>query len=534
MRSRQSRRGILIAVLIQFGLVGLIAPLVFLGCGGASEGPAKLIPNFSGTTLKIGAIGDPAILAGAKLQRGEWMASRSGALEFGDKSIEVKDVSGVDVFLFPGERMGDLVDAGTLAAIPRSALMVIRPIDGDDSVDPVKEEDDQGKPKESAGPIESFQYTDIAPVFRDQVAKYGDELMALPYGGSALVLIYRQDAFRREANQKAAKEAGVVLDAPKTWKDFEALARFFQKRDWDGDGLPDFGVSLALGEDTDSVANSVYLARAASAGKHRDFFSFLFDAETMAPRLGSPPFVEALASLVSLRDCGPPGIEKFDAQAARAAFRAGHSAMLIDRAERASTWSHGKPIGVAPLPGSGRVYHPQNNTWEDVSPPNAPTYLPLGGGWLIGVRRGLEGAKLEAAIDFARFLADPDNSNRVRAERSFAMLPFRISQMGQGMPDPTSAADVDVRLWSDSVSRTLMAAQVVAGLRIPEADGYLADLTKGRLAALNGESVEKALGGVVEGWTKRTAKLGPKRQAWHYRRSLNSLATVSEPPPRGR
>jgi len=281
------------------------------------------------------------------------------------------------------------------------------------------------------------------------------------------------------------------------------------------------------------VANSIYLARAASPGKHRDYYSFLFDADSMTPRLGSPPFVEALAGLVSLRECGPPGMEQFDARAAREAFRSGQTALLIDRAERAATWSNDRPIGVAPVPGSDRVYDPERKAWNDASPPNAPSYLPLGGGWLVGIRRGLEGTRLEAAIDFARFLADPENSNRVRADRNFAMLPTRISQMGQGMPDPTSAPDVDVRLWSDSVSRTLMADQVVPGLRIPEADGYLADLTKGRMEAMKGEPVEKALEGVAARWTSRTAKFGPKRQAWHYRRSLNSLATVSEPPPRG-
>ena len=520
-------------------LLLLIAPLAAAGCGDSVPPAAKPTPTFSGVTLRIGAIGDPAILAGAKLQRGEWVASRAGALEFGDTAVEIKNFSTVDVFLFPGDRIGDLVDAEALATIPRSALEMIRPLDADDPNE-TAQDDGRDQPRGALGPVESFQYNDIAPVFKNQIAKYGDEMVSLPYGGSALVLVYRLDAFRRESNVKAAKEAGIALEAskttlapPKTWKEFEALARFFQKRDWDGDGKPDFGVALALGEDTDGVANSLYLARAVSPGQHRDHFSFLYDADSMTPRLKTPPFVEALESLVTLKACGPEGMEKFDANAAREAFRAGRAAMLIDRAERASTWSNGKPIGVAQLPGSSRVFDPGRKAWEDLDSPNMPSYLPGGGGWLIGVRKGLEGPKLEAAIDFARFLADPENSNRVRSERSFSMLPFRISQMGQGLPDPTSAPDVDVRLWSDSVSRTLMAARVVPGLRIPEADGYLADLTRARLAALGGEPIDKALDRVVESWMKRTKRLGPKRQSWHYRRSLNSLATVGQPPPKG-
>ena len=51
-------------------------------------------------------------------------------------------------------------------------------------------------------------------------------------------------------------------------------------------------------------------------------------------------------------------MERFDAAAARESFRTGKVAMLIDRAERAATWSHGKPVGVAPLPGSDRVFEP--------------------------------------------------------------------------------------------------------------------------------------------------------------------------------
>ncbi len=61
--------------------------------------------------------------------------------------------------------------------------------------------------------------------------------------------------------------------------------------------------------------------------------------------------------------------------AAREAFRTGKVAMLIDRAERAATWSHGKPIGVAPLPGSDRVFEPIRKEWTPSSPPNAPSYL---------------------------------------------------------------------------------------------------------------------------------------------------------------
>ena len=114
------------------------------------------------------------------------------------------------------------------------------------------------------------------------------------------------------------------------------------------------------------------------------------------------------------------------------------------------------------------------------------------------------------------------------------MLPVRSSQIGQGLPDPTSAPDVDSRLWSDAVSRTLLAERVVPGLRIPGADGYLSDLAKGRVAAAGGEAPEKALPPSPRPGPSAPRGVGPKRQLWHYRRSLNSLVTIPQPPEPGK
>jgi multiple sugar transport system substrate-binding protein len=397
-------------------------------------------------------------------------------------------------------------------------------------VDRVKAED------ESTGraPEDTFRYTDIAPGYRDHVTRYGTDRAALPYGGSALVLVYRRDALEREANRVAARDNGLVLDRPpSTWSQLDALARFFQGRDWDGDGSADHGIALVLGSDAEGQGDAIFMARAASLGQHPDHYSFFFDYETMTPRIASPPFVEALEGLIALKAAGPPGMDAFDADAARASFRSGKVAMLIDRAERAATWSHRKPLGVAPLPGSERVFEPGLKTWLRATGRNAPSLLPRGGGWLVGIRADLTGSKRDAAMDLASYLANPETSNRTRGDAAFPMLPFRIGQMSLGLPDPTAAPDVDSRLWSDAVSRTLLADRVVPSLRIPDAHGYLDDLAKGRAAALAGDRPQQALEQVAAAWAARTKARGPKRQAWHYRRSLNLPDAVSEPPKSG-
>jgi multiple sugar transport system substrate-binding protein len=474
----------------------------------------------------VGALDEAGLLAGVNSQRGEWVASRGGEIVIREQPVSIESAGEVDVLLFPGDRLGDLIDAGLLAPIPNEAVM------------PPTHHDEAGgettrPPADAAKAADDpFDYMNIATPYRDQVTRYGNERMALPYGGSALVLVYRRDALERDANRAAAGEKGVKLEPPKTWDRLDALARFFQGRDWDGDGRPDHGISLVLSSDPEGLGDATFLARAASLGQHPDQFSFLFDSGKMAPRIDTEPFVEALAGLIALKASGPPGMERFDAAAARESFRAGKVALLIDRAERAGDWSHGKPVGVAPLPGSERVFDPSSKTWSTPPQPNAPSYLPRGGGWLVGIRGALSGPQLDAAIDFARYLSGPENSSRIGAERTFPMLPFRTAQMGQGLPDPTSAPDVDSHLWAEAIGRTFVERPVV-GLRIPGAGGYLDDLAKGRAAALTGTEPRSAMAGVSRAWVERTNARGPKRQLWHYRRSLNLRATAPRPPERG-
>ena len=227
---------------------------------------------------------------------------------------------------------------------------------------------------------------------------------------------------------------------PKTWSDLDALARFFEGRDWSGSGKPGHGIVLAMAADAEGVGDSTFLARAASLGQHRDYYSFLFDSDDFTPRIDSPPFIEALKGFVAWKAFGPPGVERFDAAAAREAFRQGQAAMLVDRAERVAAWSGGKPVGVARLPGSERVYEPSRKEWKPASPINRPSYLPRGGGWLIGISKHTQGKQSEAALDFAKYLASPDNLNRLRTERTFPMLPVRIKRARPGTARPDRCA----------------------------------------------------------------------------------------------
>jgi multiple sugar transport system substrate-binding protein len=378
-----------------------------------------------------------------------------------------------------------------------------------------------------AAPEDSFQFSGLIPEIRDRVIRYGGEVVAMPLGTSALVLAYRRDAFERPENLEAAKAAGLALEPPETYEQLDALARFFHGRDWDGDGQAESGIALALADDPEGVAEAIFLARAAALGAHPDYFSLFFDDRTLAARIASPPFAEALAGLVALKASSNADTLDFDITRAREAFRDGQAALLIDVAEQAPSWSDPKrpvPTGVAPLPGSPRVYDPRREVWQDLDRPNRPAFLLDGGGWLVGVAASSDA--IDPARDLVRHLVGPDGAERLAASRILPLLPVRGSLLGGDRIDPR----LDIRGLGRAVSRTLMADRLLPGPRLPGQEQYRADLARARASALQGRSVDEALGEAARAWETFTDTLGRERQRWHERRSLNQPTPATPPP----
>ena len=273
-----------------FASIGtVVAGLVLLGLSacGKPEPPKAVAPPFQGVQVVVGAVGDPAVLETVDAQRGEWEASRGASCRIQKEAVDPASTGSAHVVVFRADLLGDFVDAQTLLVLPES--LVRPPVRPGGDADPAEK-------KEEPAEVDAFQFSDVIPAFREQVPKYGKDRMAFPYGGSALVLAYRPEAFERKENREAAKQAGIALEPPTTWDQLDKLAKFFQGRDWSGDGANDFGIALALGADPEGVGDATYLARAASLGQHRDQYSLVFSSDTMEPRIATPPFVECSRS----------------------------------------------------------------------------------------------------------------------------------------------------------------------------------------------------------------------------------------------
>ena len=219
----------------------LICGALLAGCRNNESAPSKPAASFPGVSIKVGALGDGAILTGVSPQRGEWEASRKGSIAIHDESLTLETLSNIDVVLFPAQQLGDLVNAGVLAPIPNAAVLPpsrprtkrVQPRPNGSGTSPEAAQDEH---------LSVQRHRTGIPV--RMVSKYGPERVALPCGGSALVLVYRRDAFESVPNREAARQAGLSLEQPPaTWPQLDAVAKFFQGRDWNGDRAPGHGIA---------------------------------------------------------------------------------------------------------------------------------------------------------------------------------------------------------------------------------------------------------------------------------------------------
>ena len=479
--------------------------LLLHGCGSATKTDTEILadgakstqsapsgPTFPGVTLKVAALQDPALGQITADLVGEWRASRLADLEVVEKPVldptGLPNDKSVDIWLIRGQSLGELID--------KNAIEPLGDLNADWAARP--------------------------PVFETMICRYGPDRYAVPVGTSVLVMAF-QESLTTDADFKAAVEKAGIAFPPTTWDELEKTVPLLQAK---------FEMPVALpteGLQNERLALDIFLARATSAGKHRDHFSFLMSAENMAPRVAGTPFVDSLKGLIAIKPK-----QKLTPGAARGAFRDGKAAILFDYAENATTWAKadtkGK-IGVAPLPGSLRVYEPDRKEYEKMQSVNLSSYLPNGGGWLAVIAKGRPVKNLAAARDFLTYLAGDSTAAAWATDKRMTLLPTRDALLANGFVDARTAPRVESGAWGEAILKQLTSNNSVVGLRIPEARTFLAQLEIARQAAFDGQPAEAALTKAAENWSSLVKKFGPARLKWHYRRSLVKPVTEPTPPP---
>ncbi len=340
---------------------------------------------------------------------------------------------------------------------------------------------------------------------------------------------YRTDYFESKelADAWAAEGHEGPWEVPTTWQKVQEVTKFLKgKKDpFGGDaygyldplkGWGGFGFYF-LG------------SRATAYAKHPDDPAFLFDPDTMKPRINNPAWVRAIQDVLDAIDSQPP--DQLNADPGTTGFQqflAGTGSMLSwwgDIGSNAKTSDGsvvGDVVGFSILPGSDDVYNSKTGKWETL--PSGPNYAPnmayLGWGVYVMARVDSDSKKHKAAWSAAAHLGGKDISLWAAAYPS-GFQPYRNSHFNI---DEWVAAGYDRAFIEDYLSSEADSynhPNAAIEPRIPGIFQYYS-VAEDELAKIYAGQYDAQTGAdnIAAAWEKITDQIGREQQIKLYKASL--------------
>ena len=464
-------------LLIAFAMLGLA------GCPWSGSQPNAAAtsdrPAHTGP-LRVAVVDDLPL---ADVIEREWQARTESETEIIRQSTETlladnESSLEADVVIFPSAMLGHLAQHKLIRQLPSTLL---------DQPD--------------------YQKLEIFDQLRRREMQWKGRPYAVSFGSPPIVLLVRADI---------ADES--VLTG--TWTELAALAR--STGEAPAASAEFTGLVQPLGQ---GWAGKILLVRAAPYLFHRSRVSTLFDFRTLAPQIGSPPFVRALEELIADFRTGPPEAIDFGPAEALEHFLAGNSVAAM-------TWPSAVaevpgnatpatfPISVRDVPGSIDRFDMQAKSWvardDNISQP--VTVLGLAGR-LGSLARGAR--NLPLATTFLGWATGPEYSDMI-SSRSGATTLSRRSHVKQpeSWVDPRISAAAAAQ-YAAVVEIGLGRNQVIMAPRLPGQDRYMRALDEAVRKALRDElPASEALKQAASQWDEISESIGRDDQLSAYRRSL--------------
>ena len=229
---------------------------------------------------------------------------------------------------------------------------------------------------------------------------------------------YRTDYFKDAKLAAAWKEAGNMTPwaPPRTWQQVQAMTKFLKGKKIGGQNAIGY---LDSPKPWGGFGFYFLGSRATAYAKHPNDKAWLFDVDTMKPRINNPAWVRAMQDIVDALPSEPP--DQLNADPGTAAFQqfmAGTGSMLAwwgdvgQTANTSDTSVIGKTLSFDILPGSDDVYNAKTGKWDIL--PSGPNFAPNMAylGWGVYVMARVEGdaVKHKAAWSAAAHLGGKDLS----------------------------------------------------------------------------------------------------------------------------
>ncbi|MBN9074620.1 MAG: sugar ABC transporter substrate-binding protein [Rhizobiales bacterium 65-79] len=369
---------------------------------------------------------------------------------------------------------------------------------------------------------------DYVNYLKAPVGTWDGKLYRVSIDGDTHNFNYRTDYFSDADLAKAWKDAGNKSEwgVPKTWQEVQAVTKFLKGKQVKGQDAYGY---LDAPKPWGGFGFYFLGSRASAYAKYPGEKAWLFDVDTMKPRVNNPAWVRAIQDVIDALPSEPPNQINADPnETGFAEFLGGTGSMVVwwgDVGAAAKTSDSsvvGDVCGFSILPGSDDVYNSKTGKWEKLSsgPNYAPNLAYLGWGIYVMKKVDSDEKKKKAAWSAAAHLGGKDLALWTSAYPSG----FQCYRNSQHHIDEWVAAGYDkdyITSYLDSQFNSYNHPNGAIEPRIPgifqyysTAEDILANIFAGKLKAQEGADQ------IAAAWEKLTDQLGRESQIKLYKAAL--------------
>jgi multiple sugar transport system substrate-binding protein len=362
---------------------------------------------------------------------------------------------------------------------------------------------------------------DYVGYLKAPVGTWAGKTYRITIDGDCHTFAYRKDYFGEGSISGMA-------EAPTTWQQVQAVSAAVHGQKDPLTGLEAYGYLDPL-KGWGGFGFYFLEDRASAYAKHPDDKAWLFDADTMKPRVNNPAWVQAIQDVMDTMAVLPP--DQINADPGTTGFQqflAGTGSMLCwwgdigSNARTSDTSVVGDVIGFSINPGSDKVYNSATAAWETPATPNfAPNMAFLGWGVYVTNRVSADEKKRKAAWSAAAHLGGKDLSLWMAAYPS-GFQPYRNSHFNyaEWVAAGYDQAFIEDYLGSNADSYNHPNAAIEP--RIPGIFQYYSvaedELAKGYAGTY--KSAQETADAIAAAWEKITDQIGRDSQIALYKASL--------------
>jgi multiple sugar transport system substrate-binding protein len=367
---------------------------------------------------------------------------------------------------------------------------------------------------------------DLVDYLQAPVGTWDGKTYRVTIDGDCHTFAYRKDYL----TDPAISGATGMTEAPTTWQQVNEFSKKVKGQKDPLTGLDAYGFLDPL-KGWGGFGFYFLEDRATAYAKHPDDKAWLFDPDTMKPRVNNPAFVQAIQDVMDLIAAGAYPSDQINADPGTTAFQqflAGTGAALTwwgdvgSGARTSDTSVVGDVVGFSINPGSDRVYNSKTGEWETPASPNfAPNMAYIGWGVYVASSVSGDEKKRKAAWSAAAHLGGKDISLWMAAYPS-GFQPYRNSHFDYA---EWEAAGYDRAYIEDYLGSNLDSynhPNAAIEPRIPGIFQYYSvaedELAKGFAGQY--KSAQETADAIAAAWEKITDQIGRESQVKLYKASL--------------